>query len=404
MRKPRAWVAPYVALWLLVGLLPIQPTDLDLFFWPSAGKAADGQPLLAYEPRGQNDYPNANGPTSLVPLTAVALVVKRLGWWNDWDRRRVLALGFFSLFLVLMAREAVAAIDRLRGRPLQGIWRLLAYGALTLAPPIWEAVAGYGHIEQPIEVWLLLVAARWLEQGWVARAGLALGLSALTRSAAGLMALPLALAALRKGPTSLVRLVSAAAATGIAGLLPFYLADRSDLVHSLFTYRGKLPIGAGSIWNLATDQGAISFIQHWDILFVMAGALLANAWLATRPGGFTEERVLGGMAITAVSFALFTKTVWPYYFFEAFVLLTVWTAGRWRPSDGIVRLLLAPVAISIFAIIANIAATPGLVHQVLAVEGGGMFVMLGLVAVWLLWIASGQPPKPLNAGGSQAGY
>jgi len=391
--QPRTWVIPYVVLWMLVGLLPITKTDLDLFFWPSAITAADGQPLMVYSYAGKSVYPNANGPTALVPLTAVALVAKQLGWLESVDRRRPLALTAFSVFLILMAKEGVDVIDRLRRRPINGLPRLVAYGVLTLAPPIWQAVSGYGHLEQPIEVWLLLVSARWLARGWTARSGLVLALAVLSRSMAGLMALPLTLAAMRKGPLSSARLLGAATVTGLAGLLPFYLADGQDLIHSLFTYRGHLPVGAGSIWSTATDAGAIAFVQHWDIAFVVAGALTANLWLATRPGGLTEERVLGGMALTAASFLLFAKTVWPYYFFELFVLATIWTAGRWRTADGPVRLLLAPLAICVMGMVAEIGSSPGLGPHLVAVEGGGMFVMLGLLAIWMAWWARRSPDQ-----------
>ncbi|MFI5282955.1 MAG: hypothetical protein ACHQ0J_07480 [Candidatus Dormibacterales bacterium] len=400
LSRPRTWVIPYVVLWVLVGLLPITQTDLDIFFWPAATVAVQGQPLMVYSKGGQSVYPDANGPTSLLPLTAVGLVADRLGW-DSIDRRRPLALGAFSLFLLLMAREGVAAIERLRRRRLATIPRLLAYGALTLAPPIWQAVAGYGHIEQPIEIWLLLVAARWLAQGWALRAGLALGLSVLSRSAIGLMAIPLAFAALRKGPGTFARLFGATAATGLAGLLPFYLADSPDLVHSLFTYRGGLPVGAGSIWSVASDPSVLRFIQHWDILFVVAAALTANVWFATRPGGFTEERMLGGMTLTSAAFVLFAKTVWPYYFFELFVLATIWTFGRWRRADGPVRLALAPIAITILGMIAELGPIPGQGTRLVAAEGGGMFVMVGLTAIWLAWMARRSPDAPGSRGNEQ---
>jgi hypothetical protein len=383
--RPRTWLVPYVALWVLVGLLPINQTDLDIFFWPSATFAVHGRPLMVYSPAGQSLYPNANGPLALVPLTAVGLVADRLGWLYSVPNRRVLALGFFSLFLILMSREGMAAIDRVRHRPVTGMPRLLGYCALLLAPVIWQAVSGYGHIEQPIEVWLLLLVTRWIGQGWMMRAGLALGLAALSRTAAGLMAAPLALAVLRRGPGRLAAFFAATVVTGVAGLLPFYLADAPDLTHSLFTYRGRLPVGAGSVWSVLTDAGAIAFVQHWDILFVAAAVLVANLWLATRPGGFTDERLLGGMALTAACFILFVKTVWPYYFFEVYVLTTVWVAARWRRADGVVSLVMPSLALCVFGMVAEIGSAPGLEHRLVAVEGGAMFVMLGLLSCWLAW-------------------
>src|SRR5712664_1303199 len=63
-----AAVAGYVAMWAAAGYLPIQPNDIDAFFWPSAKIALAGHPLLVYMPLGQAQYGNANGPLSLVPL------------------------------------------------------------------------------------------------------------------------------------------------------------------------------------------------------------------------------------------------------------------------------------------------------------------------------------------------
>ena len=74
LRRPIGWVIPYVMLWYLVGLLPFQPTDLDIFFWPSAKMAIAGQPLMVYAANGQDAYPNANGPVSLLPLGLAGLL------------------------------------------------------------------------------------------------------------------------------------------------------------------------------------------------------------------------------------------------------------------------------------------------------------------------------------------
>jgi len=144
---------------------------------------------------------------------------------------------------------------------------------------------------------------------------------------------------------------------------------------------------------------------------VAAAALTANVWLATRRGGFTEERVLGGMALTAASFVLFAKTVWPYYFFELFVVTTVWTFGRWRSADGPVRLLLPPLAVTVFGMVAELGPIPGQGVRLVAVEGGGMFVMLGLTALWMALVArrspdaageAPSPPEPAKSAGGAA--
>jgi len=110
LSRPSTWVVPYVALWFGVGLLPFQPTDLDIFFWPSAKLAVAGHPLLVYAAAGHDAYPNANGPLALLPLSAVGLILNAFGWLDASTQRRALALAVFSVFLLLMSREAVNAI------------------------------------------------------------------------------------------------------------------------------------------------------------------------------------------------------------------------------------------------------------------------------------------------------
>jgi hypothetical protein len=344
---------------------------------------------------------------SLLPLTLVGLVARAFGWLDAIPQRRALALAVFSVFLILMVREAVAAIERLRGGRIEGYPRLLLCAVLALAPPAWQSVAGYGHIEQPIEIWLVLVAVRWVGTGRPAPAGLAFALAILSRSSAVLMAVPLGLATLRQGLDKPVRLFVAAAATGVAVLLPFYLADRADTVHSLFTYRGGLMVGAGSVWALARDGGLEPVIQHWDIAVVVAAVVLVNLWLATRPGGFDEGRLFAGMTLTAASFALLAKTVWPYYFFEMFVFGTVWAVGRWRPADGPVRIALVPIAISTFGLIAEIGSEQDMPLDLVRVEGAGMFAMVVLTAAWILWLATvriGPAPGITNAAAAFQGH
>ena len=88
-----------------------------------------------------------------------------------------------------------------------------------------------------------------------------------------------------------------------------------------------------------------------------------------------------GMLYTQV-LALLAKTVWPYYFMEAYVFGTVWAIGRWRAGDGLFALMLAPVAISALGLLAEIGSTPGLRPGPVAVEGVAMFILLG---AWMLW-------------------
>lgn len=381
---PGLLIGGYVAVWFAAGFLPIVPTDLDISFWPSAKEALNGNPLLAYAPAGQLPYPNANGPLSLVPLTAVGALLAAIDWLDTIQLRRAVTFAIFSLFILGMAREGVMSIERLRGSRLDARPRLLAYAALALGGPVWQSLVGYGHIEQAMEVWLGLLAVRWLNRGWALRAGLAFGLMVLARSTAALLCLPLVLSAWRQGASRVAGFLAATAAAGLVGLMPFLIADPADVVHSLFTYRGSLQIGAGSIWSVTRGGPLEAVGQHYDIVFVVTLALVLNLWLASRPGGFTEQRLFAGMALTASCLALLAKTVWPYYLMEAYVFGTVWAFGRWKADEGLVALLLAPVAISLFGLLAEFGSTPGLRPGPVAIEGMTMFVLLG---AWMLWTA-----------------
>jgi hypothetical protein len=392
LSNPRTWIAPYVLLWFGVGLLPFQPTDLDIFFWPSARVAAYGHPLLVYTAGGQALYPNANGPLALVPLSLLATLLNAAGRLDDVTLRRAIALAVFSVFVLLMAREAVRAIERLRGDRLHPSVRLLVYAVLALSPLAWQSVAGYGHIEQPVEIWLLLVAVRWIQEGHPVRAGIAFGAGIMTRSSAVLMSVPLGLATLRRGPRSVIAFFAAAVAAAIGILAPFLLADPSDVIHSLFTYRGNLEVGAGSVWSLLRGSSLEAVVQHWDTAAIAAVVVATNLWLARRPG-LDEGRLFAAMTVTSGSFALLAKTVWPYYFFELLVFGTVWALGTWRREDGVVRLVLLPVAVSIYGLIAEVGSEVNLPLEPVRIEGAAMFVMLGLTLAWLEWFATRPPAR-----------
>ncbi len=391
--KPRSWIAPYVALWIGVGLLPFQPTDLDLFFWPSAKIAVHGHPFSVYAAGGHALYPNANGPVSLLPLSALGVLLNWVGWLDATAARRGIALGVFCLFVLLMAREAVAAIERLRGTPLIPSVQLLVYAILTLSPLVWQSVAGYGHIEQPIEIWLLLVAARWLGESRPLRAGIAFGASILTRSPVVLMSVPLGIAGWRRSRRSDLAFFFGAGAAGAAIVLPFLVADPSDVIHSLLTYRGSLKVGAGSVWSLARDSSLETVVQHYDIVLVVAAVLATNLWLA-RGNRLDEGRLFAGMALTSAAFAMLAKTVWPYYFLELYILGSVWAFGTWQPQDGVVRLVLLPIAVSVFGLIAEIGSEQYLPLTLVRIEGAAMFASLALMIAWIMWFATREPAPP----------
>src|SRR3989440_8870882 len=238
----------YAAVWAIAGWLWTRPlNDLDYFFFPAVRIALSGHPLMVYTARYQAIIANDNGPLSLVPLTAVAAVASRLGWLDDERLRRMLVLAAFSIFTLLMAREAVGAIERLRGASLVGISRLLAYGVFAASPTLWIGVLGYGHIELPMTLWLVLLAVRRLAGGRPAAAGVFFGFAILTRRLAALPLIPLGLLLLARSRRRAVAWLAGGVAVIVGlGLLPFVLADPEDTIYSLVTHRGSLPLAGGS--------------------------------------------------------------------------------------------------------------------------------------------------------------
>jgi hypothetical protein len=372
----------YAAAWFVVGLLPLPGTDLDKFFRPSA-EAMLRHPLLPYAAAGQAAYPNANGPLALLPLALVVGALRTAGIDPAAHVGRALTLALFSPFILLVAREAMRAVDTHRASPLGGLPRLLAYASLTLAPVVFQGGAGYGHVEQPLETWLVLLAARWVLEQRPGRAGAAVGLAGLARSPALLFILPLALAARRTGWRNLGLLLVGAVAAAGAGILPFLLSDPGDVVHSLVTYRGSLLVGVGSIWTLTRGTPLEPLAQHADAAFIVAAVIISTSLLAARRDGLAGARLYAALALAATSFALLAKTVWPYYMVEVYLLAMTWAlCGATRASPG-VRAALAGVILAV-AGMAEVGATPGVPVGIDRIEGAASFMLLlGVGAVIL---------------------
>jgi uncharacterized membrane protein len=325
----------YALTWAIVGWLWRGPlTDLDFFFLPAVRIALSGHPLRVYAVRFQSIIANDNGPLSLVPLTAVAAVASRLGGWDDERLRRALVLGVFSVFTLLMAREAVAAIDRLRGASLAGLSRVLAYGVFAASPTLLIGVIGYGHVEQPLMLWLVFFAVRTLAKGRPVSAGIIFGLALLTRSLAALPLIPVGLLLLVRGRWRAMTWLAASAIFVVAlGLLPFILADPSDTTYSLLTHRASLPVGGGSLWQLVVGTPYQWVPQRADVLFVLGLAvLLSLIVIAARKDLEPSSRDMYGLlALTALTLPLLAKSVWPYYFLDAYVFGAVWWLGQVDP-------------------------------------------------------------------------
>lgn len=329
-----AAILAYLGIWTWTGSFTINNTDFDVFFLPSARVAISGHPLLIYQVRYEVKYPNANGPLSLVPLTLIAWVEQHLGWLDAHELRRALAMGLFAVFPLLLAREALLALDRLLGAPLTGPWRVVTYAVFAFSPELWHSVLLYGHIEQPIMIWLTLWSVRALVERRIVTSGVLIGLALLTRSTAVLYLLPLLLVLAFRGRwQQALRFGITAAITVLAGVAPFLLADSKDVVYSLVTFRSTLIVGGGSIWGaIQNNPGVALFAQQHDSIVILGAALLLTAltlWLRRDLDVGSADLYLL-LAVSGLCFPLFIKTLWPYYFLDMYMLIALWWLAQLR--------------------------------------------------------------------------
>jgi hypothetical protein len=373
-------VLAYVALWAASPLVLRQTSDLDVFFWPSAEIAAHGHPLLIYSANTLGQGPNANGPLGLLPLVPLAAVANRMGWSSDIGLRAGIVDAVFAVFALLLAATAVRIVGRARGAV---EWRVAAFCVFLLAPALWIGVGDYGHIEQPIELWLVVLAVGYASRDKSVSAGIALGLAVLTRTTALLYIIPFALLPLagrRIKPTA--TLLSVTAITAVVGFAPFFIADGANVTHSLITYRGDLPIGGGSFWVAALGTSWAGFAQRSDgyLIFAVA-AILSLVIVRLRPRvPTTTAGFFGLLTLVSACFPMLAKTTYPYYLLEPYAFATMWWLAR--PGSAVNWRLAAPLLLTADTFLAKWGANlpfngPGLVEGV--VSSALLASVIGLV-------------------------
>lgn len=380
-----ALAASFIGASALVAVLFYAPSDLDGFRWPMAEMVLHGHPLLVYSVHvGQ--WRSDDGPLSLLPLTVVAAVANALGWQDSIHLRADLTVALFGVFSLLLAREAVMAIEAGRGR----LRRPLAAAApFLLAPPLWIGIVGYGHVDLPVELWLTLLAVRLLGRGNTVRAGFCLGLAVLTRTTVVLTAIPLALILVSDRRTrSAAALAGTAALTVVLGLLPFLIANARDTVQSLVTYRGDVPTLGGSFWELVQGTPWAGFVQHWDALaFGGAAVVVSAAAVRWRPGGgVAAPRVYALLAVSAACLPLFAKSVWPYYLVDPYIFAAIWWLGR--PVTALNWRVACPALLAACAVV--LAVHPPLAAGAKVAEGVDCSAAVALVIALILgdWFAA----------------
>jgi hypothetical protein len=395
-----ALIALYLALWSSCGLIPFNTTDLEAFFFPAARIALEGHPFGVYAVRLGDAYPNANGPLSLVPLTAVGALAQLLGWIDVLTLRRALIFAIFAIFPLLLAREGLKTIARLNGKPLTGFARYGVFALFLFSPLLWQGMLGYGHIELAIMLWLLLMGVNALAEGHAGWAGALLGLALLTRSSALVYVIPLLGVTLwRRRWSQVARFVALYALVVVAGLAPFLLADRENTLFSLVSFRGELPVGGYSVWGMLIGTPWETFAKHYDSLVVLGAALLVTllALIIRRDLDVTSRDFLVVLALCGLFFALFIKTVWPYYLFEPYVFIIAWWIPWLREARAQVSWLVWCLAMALpIALIAAGALVDYRIYNVpsyannLNLWSRNISLIVGSVAlILLIWLAGG---------------
>ena len=273
----------YEIIWVTTAFDKVNPTDLDVFFFPATRIALAGHPLDIYQLRVGLIYPNANGPLGIAPVLLAAWLADMRGWLGDVVLRRALVFAITAPFPLLAGWEAARIVERFGGR-LRGLARALPYLPMVLAPELWLSALYYGHIEQIIAVWLTLASLRLLIERHAIASGALLGLALLARSDVALIILPVVLLLLlrRQVKTALWFTVGMIVAF-MAGIVPFLIADTRDTLFSLVAFRSALPVGGGNIWSLSNANAFLLFGQRYDAMLAIGVAtLLTVAVLAVR--------------------------------------------------------------------------------------------------------------------------
>ena len=391
----------FLAAWSATTTLLRGSSDLDLFFWSAAQTAAHGHPLLVYSTHTPGIDPYANGPLGLVPLVGVAWLADVGHWADNIPLRTFVATAVFSVFVWLMASRGVAAIERGRG----GLeWRLAAMSAFLLAPALWISVADFGHFEQPVELWLVLLATGALLTKRPVAAGIAMGLALLTRTTALLYVLPIVFLTVdydRLGVRA--KYLAGAVLIAAAGIAPFAIADGASVLHSLITYRSAEPIAGGSFWALNLGPGWQMTAMHVDTYLAIGVGLVICGAVSLRRGAVTPtwSNAAGLLTISAACFPMLARTAFPYYFLEPYVFAVIWwlarpgAAASWRAVVPI--LITADVLLTKFGHVSP-ATTAGVVISVTS-----SVVMLAVVVAVALDMARATAPTSAAASARPLG-
>jgi len=92
-------------------------------------------------------------------------------------------------------------------------------------------------------------------------------------------------------------------------------------------------VGGGSIWQLLVGTPYEWIPRHADVLFVLGLAVLLSLIVIVARKDLTPSSpdMYGLLALTALTLPLLAKSVWPYYFLDAYVFGVIWWLGQADP-------------------------------------------------------------------------
>ena len=363
-------------------VLKTTPSDLDLYLWPEAEIMVGGHPLLVYATYTHALNQNDNGPLGLLPLVPMATLANALGWSGSLTGRAALGgADEAGPFVLLLAYQTVRFVAAARGNTQ---WPLTVAATVLLAPALWIAILDYGHIEQPVELCLVLFAVGCSLRGQNALSGVAFGGAILARTIAGFCVIPLVLVdvagrRLRAAAT----IVIATLLTIAAGITPFVLANAPAVTHALLTYRASLPDQRWFVLDRRESASWAGIVRSGDVYLgaAVATVLVASTLLRRPFAGTTHAGLIGLVTVASCCVPLFAKSVFPYYFFEPYLFAVLWwlarpgTALNWR---AVVPLLLTIDVFIAMAATASPFSAAGAAESVIAsvVVGAAMALVM----------------------------
>jgi hypothetical protein len=325
----------------------VADSDLTNFFFKSADYILRGDIWHMYAVRANGAYPNYNPPLSIVLMAPLLGLARAVHFAANFGEQITFVSFGFIVFVPLLGVFVLRALRELYPE-MPGTQRLLAYMLIVLSPLTWQSIATWYHLEQPMMLCFLVAALIAFQQRREGLAGVLAGLALLSRTTALIPLLALGMLLVVSGEwRALLRFVPVTALVTAVGMAPFFLFDRANALYSFVTWRGTAEIGGNSVWSIFAYSGSAGGIRHMldalarrldtpaVVLFVVALTYLAFRRFNISPYSRDAWAVL---AMAALAVPMLSKTNWPYYYLEPFVLLLVWEftsmhdrrAGVWR--------------------------------------------------------------------------